>query len=383
MYDFTLTREIVHSFLMRPESLRACRMTNELHIHYMKLALQLAEQGRFTVSPNPMVGCVIVKEQSIVGRGFHLRAGQPHAEVYALEEAGEHTNGATVYVTLEPCVHHGRTPPCVEALIRAGVKEVWIACLDPNPLVSGKGVAALRSAGIHVEVGLCESEAIELNKIFFHYITHQRPYVMCKWAISADGKTMTHAEDARQISSLHADQHTHFLRRSLDAILIGANTLRVDNPALTARQIPDNTLAPEQPLRVVLSRSGKLPVTSQMLAADYVGKTLIVTTSLHSTIEPTTNIELLILPANQNGNINLTDLLTELAKRQITSLLVEGGMQVHHQFISENLVNEYSIYMAPVIIGDLNKKIKLSHVNIQSLGDDVHLTAKKEAKHYV
>jgi diaminohydroxyphosphoribosylaminopyrimidine deaminase/5-amino-6-(5-phosphoribosylamino)uracil reductase len=213
-------------------------MSNQTPQFYMQQALALAEKGRFSVSPNPMVGCLIVKAGKIIGQGYHHQAGTPHAEIHALREAGAEAKDADVYVTLEPCCHYGRTPPCTDALIAAGVTRVYFACHDPNPEVAGKGSAALKAAGIQAEEGLCRSEAQQLNKIFFHFIQTKRPFVFSKWAMSLDGKTMTHPDDLPAISSTASRSHSHLLRRAVDAILIGTNTAIDDDPALTVR-LPD------------------------------------------------------------------------------------------------------------------------------------------------
>ena len=193
-------------------------------LDYMAEALRLAEKGRGTTSPNPMVGCVIVKEGKIVGRGWHERAGEPHAERFALREAGEQAAGATAYVTLEPCNHFGRTPPCSAGLIEAGIREVHVAMMDPNPIVAGRGIERLRAAGITVHVGQHEAEAKRLNEVFIHYITTRRPFVIAKWAMTIDGRIATHTGHSRWITGPSARAHTHQTRHEVDAILVGRGT---------------------------------------------------------------------------------------------------------------------------------------------------------------
>lgn len=210
------------------------------HSEYMRIALQLAQQGRCTVSPNPMVGCVIVKNNQIIGEGFHSYSGGPHAEIMALQQAGSNAQGAIAYITLEPCCHYGKTPPCTDALLQAGITHIVVACLDPNPLVAGKGLQQLQSAGMHVELGVGEEEAKRLNEIFFHYIRNQRPFVIAKWAMSLDGKTVTQPHDTRDISCLASHQASHQIRQQVDAILIGANTAIHDDPLLTVRHTIDH-----------------------------------------------------------------------------------------------------------------------------------------------
>lgn len=344
--------------------------------HYMQHALEIAEKGRTTVSPNPMVGCVIVNNNRIVGEGYHDKAGNPHAEIYALQAAGALAEGATVYIALEPCCHFGRTPPCTNALINAKVKKVVIPCLDPNPLVAGKGVEALCAAGIEVEVGLEAERAIQLNEIFFYYIKHHRPFVILKWAMSLDGKTIAHTRDSRQISGTEAQHHTHQLRREVDAILVGANTVIRDNPLLTARLDKQPEDDNNQPLRVILSSQSKLPLNLNVFEKELPGKTLVVIT------EPShqdwykdlmaQGIEVLTVPKNIEGQVDLSSLLEILGKRGVTSILVEGGMSVQHSFIKENLVDKIHVYLADVIIGTIEKKHNLSHVTVNKLGNNFH-----------
>ncbi|MHB1221564.1 MAG: bifunctional diaminohydroxyphosphoribosylaminopyrimidine deaminase/5-amino-6-(5-phosphoribosylamino)uracil reductase RibD [Gammaproteobacteria bacterium] len=340
----------------------------------MLLALKLAERGRLSVSPNPMVGCVIVKNDKIIGQGYHQRAGEPHAEVHALQEAGADANGATVYVTLEPCCHQGRTPPCTDALIKAGIKKVYVACADPNPLVAKKGIQQLQAAGIAVELGLHADKATTLNEIFFHFITHQRPFVIAKWAMSLDGKTITHAHDSRSISSAASQTDAHELRQQVDAILIGANTARHDNPLLTVR-LSNETLS-KHPIRLILSSDGNLPLDLNIFKPDLPSKTILVTSDKTNTTKFTQhNIDVIKLPLNDHGQINLSSLLDKLGQMHITSLLVEGGMKVHEQFFAENLVNKVSIYIAPVIIGSLERKQAVILEDYQKIASDIHIVA--------
>ncbi|MBV9575146.1 MAG: bifunctional diaminohydroxyphosphoribosylaminopyrimidine deaminase/5-amino-6-(5-phosphoribosylamino)uracil reductase RibD, partial [Gammaproteobacteria bacterium] len=336
------------------------------------------ERGRYSVSPNPMVGCVIVKDNAIVAEGFHQMAGSAHAEILALNQAGIAAQGATAYINLEPCCHQGRTPPCTLALIRAGIKKIYIACEDPNPLMAGKSIAALQAAGIEIELGLCAEKAQALNAIFFHYITHKRPFVIAKWAMSLDGKTITHPNDSNIISCAAAREHAHQTRQQVDAILIGANTASRDNPQLTVRY-PVHQETFKHPLRIVLSSKALLSPHLKLLDGSLPGKTLLATTAqinpvLHKKLIQQ-NIEVLILPAEKSGKINLLNLLDELGKREITSLLVEGGMNVHQQFIQDNLVNQFQIYIAPVMITSLSQKQFLNTIQQQMIGTDLYLTA--------
>jgi diaminohydroxyphosphoribosylaminopyrimidine deaminase/5-amino-6-(5-phosphoribosylamino)uracil reductase len=348
---------------------------------YMQLALQLAERGRYTVAPNPMVGCVIIKDGRIVGQGYHLRAGGLHAEVHALQDAGELAVGATAYVTLEPCCHFGRTPPCTQALIDARVKKVIFAVKDPNPLVAAKGFAALRENGIEVEYGLCEVSAKKLNEIFFKYITQRRPFVIAKWAMSLDGKTTTAPGDSRKISGEVSHQHTHGTRKFVDAILVGVNTALADNPELTVRYTDEEIN--KQPIRVILAGKTPLPATLKVLNGSLPGKTLVATTEPADAALSNEHAEFLILPKNAAGRVCLSSLLDELGKREITSLLVEGGMTVLQSFFQENVVDKVQVYLAPVFIGTLPKKIRLENIDIETLGKDYFFSAPLPEVEYV
>lgn len=353
------------------------------HLDYMRLALQLAERGRFTVSPNPMVGCVIVKDYRIVGEGFHQHAGEAHAEIVALQHAGNEAQNATAYVTLEPCSHYGRTPPCVDALIRAGIKQVYAACVDPNPLVAGKGIAALEAAGIEVHIGLCEAEAKQLNQIFFHYIQHKRPFVIAKWAMSLDGKTITHPSDNRQISCEQSLYSSHQIRQQVDALLIGARTAIQDDPLLTVRYTSQIL---KHPLRIILASRG-VPLDLKMFHPDMPRKTIVATTDAidkqHHQAMLDQKIEVVILPSSKQGYVDLTSLLDELGKRQITSLLVEGGMTVHENFFAENLVNQVHVYLAPVFIGSLEKKRVFTNIHFNPMEADFYFIADDKGDKHV
>jgi len=346
------------------------------HSDYMKFALQLAERGRYTVSPNPMVGCIIVNQDKIVGQGYHQHAGGPHAEVLALQQAGREAKGATAYVTLEPCCHYGKTPPCTEALIKAGIRKLFVATSDPNPLVAGRGLQQLKEAGIEIEYGLHEQEAILLNEIFFHFIRTQQPFVIAKWAMSLDGKTITHTKDVNDISSPASREFSHHTRQQVDAILIGANTARLDNPVLTVRYPAENITTIKQPLRIVLTKQGDLPLNLKLLDS---GSTLVITTTLANSdwINALShkNIEVMILPSHKNGNIDINHLLTQLGKRNISSLLVEGGMTVLQDFFHANKVNKIHVYLAPTIIGSMEKKQPVCNVKLTHIETDFLITA--------
>jgi diaminohydroxyphosphoribosylaminopyrimidine deaminase/5-amino-6-(5-phosphoribosylamino)uracil reductase len=351
------------------------------HAHLMSQALSLAAKGRNTASPNPMVGCVIVRDQQIIGQGYHQFPGGPHAEVIALQQAGIAAKGATAYVTLEPCCHYGKTPPCTQALIRAGIQKIFTAGEDPNPLVSGKGIEELRAAGITVEVGLLAQEAEQLNEKFFHFMRTKKPYVITKWAMSLDGKTKANQSDGRQISGSEAELHTHALRQECDAILVGANTIIHDNPKLTAR--PESAVA-KQPIRIILS--GKTKLSEQATVFQDGNPTIVAITTLNKHLYENfsaNQTELMLIEADAHQQISLPALLTELGKRRITSLLVEGGMSVHHNFFMANLVNKVHMYLAPAIIGSFDNKKYYRDISLNNLGSDYHFSLNLMEKQYV
>ncbi len=318
---------------------------------FMQRALRLAARARGRTSPNPMVGAVLVKDGRIVGEGFHARAGEPHAEIVALRQAGEAARGATLYVTLEPCCHYGRTPPCTQALIAAGVAEVHMAMLDPNPRVAGRGRAELEAAGIRTFVGELEAEARALNEVFVHWITTRRPFVIAKFAMSLDGKIATRTGDARWITGPAAREWTHRLRDQVDAILVGVNTVIADDPQLTTRLDKDDV---HHPLRVIVDSRGRIPPTARVLDPELPGRTVVATTEAMSAeqrrILSDRGVEVWTLPA-EDGRVDLSALLDRLGRDEITSLLVEGGGTVLGTFFAKGLVNKVVAFIAPLIIG--------------------------------
>ena len=313
----------------------------------MRQALQLAGQGRFSTSPNPRVGCVIARGGQIVGQGFHLRAGEAHAEVHALRQAGSAAEGATAYVTLEPCAHHGRTPPCAEALVQAGVSRVVAAMRDPNPLVGGKGFDILRNAGISVSYGLLEAEARELNRGFLSRIERGRPFVKLKTAASLDGKTALSDGRSRWITGEAARADVQAERAESCAVLTGIGTVLADDPQLNVRLFP--TL--RQPLRIVLDSRLRTPVRSRLVQDN--GSTLIVTLAdtAGSPQAACPNVRLLRQPENPAGGINLPDLLAELARQGIGELMVEAGRTLTGAWLAQDLADEIVLYQSPKILG--------------------------------
>lgn len=312
----------------------------------MARALQLAERGLWTTSPNPRVGCVVVRDDEIVGEGWHEKAGEPHAEVNALQMAGDTARGATAYVTLEPCSHHGRTPPCAEALIAAGLTRVIAAMTDPNPLVAGQGLARLSAAGIETACGLLENEAYELNIGFVSRMTHGRPWLRLKAAASLDGKTALNNGVSQWITGPEARRDGHAWRARACAILTGIGTVRDDDPQLSVRDVETT----RQPLRVVVDSQLDIPLTARILQG---GGTLVV-----GAVENAEKIALLrstgnfveILP-NPAGKVDLKALLELLARRGINEVHAEAGCKLNGSLIREGLVDELLLYLAPCLIG--------------------------------
>jgi diaminohydroxyphosphoribosylaminopyrimidine deaminase/5-amino-6-(5-phosphoribosylamino)uracil reductase len=338
---------------------------------WMCRALELAERGRGAVEPNPLVGAVVVREGQVVGEGWHQRYGQAHAEVIALAAAREATRGATLYVTLEPCCHFGKTPPCTEALIRAGIGRVVAAMLDPFPQVRGKGFALLRAHGIVVEFGLGASAAQRLNAPYLKLLATGRPYVHAKWAMTLDGKIATRTGDARWISSEAARRRAHALRGRMDAILIGIGTALADNPLLTARPP-----GPRTPARIILDSRGRLPTGSQLVQTAR-EVPLIVATAGDLPPERADPLraqgaEVLPLPA-QSGRPILPALLDELGRRRLTNLLVEGGSEVLGSFLDARAVDEIHVAIAPRLAGGKEAKTAIAGSGVAQLDEALSL----------
>jgi len=314
---------------------------------HMAQALRLAEKGLFGTSPNPRVGCVVARDGAMVGEGWHKRAGLPHAEVNALRAAGERARGATAYVTLEPCSHHGRTPPCADALIEAGVARVVAAMQDPNPLVAGQGLERLRAAGIRVESGLLEDAARELNIGFVSRMQRGRPWVRLKTASSLDGKTALANGVSQWITGPEARRDVHRLRACSCAVLTGIGTVLADDPQMNVRDVE----TPRQPLRIVLDSALRMPPQAKMLAS---GKTLIVTASNDRErmvrLEDA-GAEILVLPG-AGGRVDVAQLMQELAVREINELMVEAGCTLNGALLQAGVVDELVMYVAPVLLGD-------------------------------
>ena len=320
---------------------------------YMRLALRLAKKGMGRTSPNPLVGAVVVKGKTIVGRGYHHRAGEPHAEVLALRQAGRKGRGATLYLNLEPCAHFGRTPPCTQAILAASIRRVVAGIKDPNPVVSGRGIRQLRRGGVTVDVGILREECQELNGPFSKFITTGEPFVTLKAAISLDGKVATRSGDSRWVSSQASRNYVHRLRQAMDAVMVGIGTVLKDDPLLTVR-LPGGK-KPHQPLRVVVDSRLRIPLHSQLVRTARLYPTLIATTRAASSSRrkwlAQANVEVLILENDAQGHVSLKALMKELARRGVVSVLLEGGSTLTASAVREEVVDRLLFFLAPKIIG--------------------------------
>lgn len=347
----------------------------------MQRALNLAQQAIGTSRPNPPVGAVILKNGEIIGEGWTQSPGQPHAEIIALRKAGNEASGAILYVTLEPCNHSGRTPPCTTAIIESKISQVFVCTLDPNPQMNGLGINTLRDAGIDVYVGSWAHKASDLIEAHTKYIISGRPLVTVKFASSIDGKIATTGGDSKWISTEQSRSYVHSLRGASDAIMVGINTVLTDNPRLTVRKSGKISLKP-QPLRIVVDSSGRLPHNSRLLSQP--GETLV------AVAEPAVkipNAEVIVLP-DSSGNVDLENLIIELGRREITSVFVEGGGELIGALFDLKLVDKVVAFVAPIIIGGktaptpvggvginhMSKAVRLNKVKIENIGDDVMIT---------
>ncbi len=317
----------------------------------MSRALELAKLGRGKTSPNPMVGAVIVKDGRVAGEGYHQKAGGPHAEVAALDDAGEKAKGATLYVNLEPCCHYGRTGPCTNAIAEAGISRVVIAMSDPNPLVCGRGISYLEQRHVEVATGVLEDEALLLNEIFIKYITTGRPFVMLKAAMSLDGKIAARTGDSRWVTGPASRSQVHVLRSQYDAVLVGINTVLADDPLLTVRLPGEKG---KNPVRVVADSLARTPVTSRVLSQPEEAPTIIATTGGADAQKiarlKETGAEVLIVPGD-GPRVDLKRLMADLAGREITSVMIEGGGEINASALENGLVDKVIWFIAPKIVG--------------------------------
>ncbi len=348
----------------------------------MRLALQLAETARGQTNINPVVGCVVVKNGAIVGTGTHLRRGGPHAEVHALNMAGDDAEGATVYVTLEPCSHHGKTPPCVERLIRDKVSRVVIATIDPNPLVAGTGVSKLRESGMEVVVGVMEQEARALNLIFEKYMLTHLPYVTMKTACSLDGKIASRTGDSKWISNDASRQLVHTMRHQHQAIMVGIETVIADNPSLSARlSVPSL-----QPIRIIVDSQLRIPNEATVVKTSIANRTIILTTELASS-QRKSELEargLEVIRCGTGPHVNLEQAMQELGKLEINSVLLEGGGRLNGSMLEAGLIDHIYLFYAPLFIGgkdapgalvfdgiaNISEAIRLEEMNLQQIDNN-------------
>lgn len=346
-------------------------------LFWMRRAIELARLGQYSTKPNPNVGCVIVKDAQLLGEGFHPRAGQPHAEVFALRQAAEQAQGATAYVTLEPCAHYGRTPPCAKALVDAGVVKVVVACPDPNPLVAGKGVQILQDAGIQVSVGVAEAEAAQLNAGFLKAMATGMPYVRLKIASSLDGRTAMASGESKWITGAAARADVQHWRAISAAVITGIDTVLADDCLLNVRQLAavDDLHNVVQPKRIILDRQGRLPLSAQILQQP---ETVMVMGPYRAELAALGVIQLAVQP--------LASLLAELVKQhQIYDVLVEAGATLSTAFLQEGWVDEVISYVAPTLLGrsaramfnaefeQMAEQLRFKLCDVTQLGDDVRL----------
>lgn len=350
---------------------------------YMNLALDLAKQGKGRVNPNPMVGAVIVKDNKIIGQGYHEKCGENHAEINALNNTHENLEGATMYVTLEPCSHYGKTPPCVDKIIESKISKVVIASLDPNPLVSGIGVKKLKDAGIKVKVGVLDVENKKLNEVFMKYIVSKKPFVVMKSAMSLDGKIATASGESKWISGEDSREEVHKLRHELMGILVGVDTIIKDNPQLTCRL--ENR---KNPIRIVVDSTLRIPINSNVVTQIDEARTIIVTTenACKEKINKlkSNGVEVIIASINDN-RVDLNNMMEKLGELKIDSILLEGGSSLNFSALQQNIVDKIQIYIAPKLIGGTNSKtpvggsgidllqdaFKVKDITLKTIGEDI------------
>jgi diaminohydroxyphosphoribosylaminopyrimidine deaminase/5-amino-6-(5-phosphoribosylamino)uracil reductase len=323
-------------------------------IHYIRETFKLAQKGRGRTSPNPLAGAVVVKDGQIVGKGYHHKAGEAHAEILALQEAGKRAQDATLYVNLEPCAHTGRTSPCVKSITEAGISRVVAAMYDPNPIVDGKGIAFLQQAGIDTTIGVLEEEALELNESFVKYTTTGLPFVTLKIAITLDGKIATKTGDSKWITSREARTQVHRLRNEVDATLVGIGTILRDNSRLTTRLKGKQS---RDPIRIVVDSLLKVPLRANVFTEESDAGNIIVTTnkaSVHARLITEiehTGSKVLVVDSVGNNKVCLRKMLVELGKMGITSLMIEGGAEIAGSALDEGIVDKINFFIAPRIVG--------------------------------
>jgi len=361
-------------------------------LEMMQLALRLAERGQYTTDPNPRVGCVIVKDNNIVGQGWHQRAGEGHAEVNALALAGDNASGATAYVTLEPCSHTGKTPPCADALIQAGVTRVVVAMTDPNPLVAGKGLEKLACSGISVESGLLEAQARQLNVGFVHRMEHLRPYVRLKMGMSLDARTAMASGESQWITGEAARRDVQFMRARSSAVLTGSGTVLADDPSMNVRLSAEELNIEgevRQPLRVVLDSQLQTPASAKILKGE--GDCWLLRSAQQTNDKPAMADNVIQILDDKDGHVDLSEAMTFLAKQEINLVHVEAGARLSGALLQAQLVDEIVLYVAPVIMGNdarglfslpglskMKDRLQLSISDVRSIGKDIKITAQPQ-----
>jgi len=362
-----------------------CLEVSKLNEIFMKRALELACKGKGRVNPNPMVGAVIVNNDQIIGEGFHEFFGGNHAEINALNMAGENAKGAEIYVTLEPCSHFGKTPPCALALVKAGIKKVIIAMKDPNPIVSGRGIKILQDNGIEVVVGVLHNEAVKLNEIFIKYIVTKKPYVVMKTAATLDGKISTVTGESRWISSEASREYVHHLRNNMMGIMVGIGTVIADDPLLTTRIEGENC---KSPTAIIVDSKLRLPMNSKILGTLKQRKIIIGVTEEadEAKIRYLEEIGVSIIKTpSKDGRVDLNFLMTKIGEAGIDSILLEGGSTLNFSCLQEKIVDKVKCFIAPIILGGeksktsvggsgikfLNEAFKISNIKLKNIGQDI------------
>ncbi|MBO6058367.1 MAG: bifunctional diaminohydroxyphosphoribosylaminopyrimidine deaminase/5-amino-6-(5-phosphoribosylamino)uracil reductase RibD [Bacteroidales bacterium] len=365
----------------------------EKDIEFMRRAIELAKKGGGYVRPNPLVGCVVVKDDEIIAEGYHEKYGEFHAERNALTRCKTETKGASLYVTLEPCCHYGKTPPCTEIIIEKGIKKVFVGILDPNLLVAGKGVKILQDAGIEVEVGLCENEIREMNKVFLKYITTKRPYVIMKTAMTLDGKIAAHTGDSKWVTNEESRKMVHELRSELAGVVVGIGTVLADDPMLTCRLEGEH----HQPVRIVVDSNLRIPVDSQLVKTANEYRTIVACRHFDRSEAERSEVEKSSLNVNKqkgfldslrslemtgvehlecqsnNNHVDINDLMTKLGAMGIDSLLLEGGGTLNAAFLEAGCVDEVWAFIAPKIIGGEGAKTPVSGKGIDKMSEAINL----------
>ncbi|SEA67146.1 diaminohydroxyphosphoribosylaminopyrimidine deaminase [Desulfuromusa kysingii] len=362
-------------------------MTELKHQHYMQVALNAALKGVGRTAPNPPVGAVIVKSDQIVGVGFHPQAGQPHAEIFALEQAGDNARGADIYVTLEPCSHYGKTPPCADALIAAGIKAVYIGVVDPNPQVAGRGVKKLQNAGVVVQTGVLESECLQLIKPFRKHIVTGLPFTIYKAAVTLDGNTATKSGDSRWVSGEASLLTVHQLRDRVDAIMVGIGTVLNDDPLLNTR-LPDGD--GRDPMRIVVDSQLRIDPRCRLLTQESTAQSMIATISTDTkkiSILRDMGVDVVVLPS-VSGRVSLPALWTYLGQQNIQRLLLEGGATLATEALHHELIDQLMVFIAPKLLGGsslfrlfsgtgcdkMGDAIQLENLDYQQVGEDLLIT---------